>query len=164
MPSSSVLDRILSTILDLAEQQLEDEGRVAPVLILAGPHGEALVRLDIEEREATLEKAELMATAFAAEACAWVFETTLWTPAGTRRVIAASGEHRGGAAMALVEIIPDGFRRIATPLEAAVRADIPSRLSMLLRDEDAPDRDSVEAWRQLEALGVTMAEARRPVH
>lgn len=162
MPSSSVLDRILSTILDLAESQLEAEGAVAPVLILAGPYGEALVGLDAEDRNATLDKAELMATAFAAEACAWVFETDLWTARGTRRVIVASGEHPGGSAMAMVEIIPDGFCRIATPLDAAACADIPSRLSTLLRDEDAGE--SVEAWRRLEAMGVTMADARRAIH
>lgn len=167
MPSSPVLDRILSTILDLAEQQLGAEGRVAPVLILAGPYGEALVRLDGdpgEDRDQTLDKAALMAIAFAAEACAWVFETTLWTTDGTRRVIAAAGQHLDGAAMALVEVTPDGLRRIATPLEASLDADHPSRLGRLLRDDRSTERESMEAWRQLEAMGVSMADARRAVH
>lgn len=167
MPSIPVLDRILSTILGLAEQQLQDEGRVAPVLILAGPYGEALVRLDGdpgEDRDQTLDKAALMAIAFAAEACAWVFEATLWTPEGTRRVIAAAGEHLEGAAMAMVEITSDGFQRIETPLDASINADRPSRLGRLLRDDQSTERESMEAWRQLEAMGVSMADARRAVH
>ncbi len=168
MPSSSVLDRILSTILDLAEQQLQDEGRVAPVLILAGPYGEALIRLEGdpgEDRDETLDKAALMAIAFAAEACAWVFETTLWTPAGISRVIAATGQHLEGAATALVEIGADGqLDRITSPLESTIDADGPSRLASLLRDDGSTESQSLEAWRQLEAMGVSLSDARRPIH
>ncbi len=138
------------------------------VLILAGPYGEALVRLDGdpgEDRDETLDKAALMAIAFAAEACAWVFEATLWTPAGSRRVIAAAGQHLEGAATALVEIDADGtLRRIKSPLEATIDADSPSRLARLLRDDHSSESQSLEAWRQLEAMGVSLSDARRAIH
>jgi hypothetical protein len=169
--SWSLLERLFVNAFGLAEQHLRAEGRIVPMLCLAGPGGEAVLRLDLTpatDREELTAKAQLMATALAAEACVWLFESRLSRlGAPSSPVVAALGEDRVGGATALAEVTgaaeASRLRRIATPLAATAAADLPSPLARYIH-RDSRDNDPAEAWRRLEAMGVNRSDGRRPPH
>jgi hypothetical protein len=166
-----VIDRVVVTALKLAEHHLRAEAPVGPFLILAGPRGEAVLRVDTaseSERRQLFAKADLIATALAAEACAWVCTTRLLTSGAATPVVAVAGEHVGGSVLALAGIEPGDegptLRRLASPLDACRSADAPSPLRGFIRSPNVSERDAAEAWRRLEAMGITLGETRRALH
>jgi hypothetical protein len=141
------------------------------MLYFAGPGGEAVLRLDLTpaaDREQLVAKAQLMATALAAEACTWLLETRV-RRRGERSlpVVVVLGEDQNGSVTALAEVADAGdgprLRRMQTPLAAAAKADGPSPLARFIH-RDARNDDPAEAWRQLEAMGVNRSDSRRPLH
>ncbi len=172
MTSSAVIDRVVVTALKLAEHHLRAEAPVGPFLVLAGPRGEAVLRIDPSsdsERRQLFAKADLIATALAAEACAWVFVTRIRAPAGpSAPVVAVAGEHVGGSVLELAAIEPGDegptLRRLASPLGGCASADAASPLRGFVRSPNVSERDAAEAWRQLEAMGITLGETRRALH
>lgn len=164
--SSPVLHRLFVTALSLAEQHLRSEARIVPMLSFSGTGGEAVLRLDLTpeaEGPQLRDKARLMATALAAEACVWVFEGQLLSPGGEpRRMVVLLGEDQDGSAMELVEIAGEGFVPFESPLTEAVAVGASPLLHFIRRDPG--DNDPVEAWRRLEAMGVNRSDSRRPVH
>jgi hypothetical protein len=165
--SSPVLHRMLVNALSLAEQHLRSEARIVPMLYFAGAGGEAVLRLDLTPETEADElrcKAQLMATALAAEACAWVFEAQVRAPGeAPRRVVAVLGEDGEGTAMTMLEMAPDGLTPIDTPLCDTGGCDQPWPLHRFVC-RDAGDNDPLEAWRRLEAMGVNRSDSRRPLH
>jgi hypothetical protein len=169
--SKSVLDGLFVNVLNLAQQHMRAEGRIAPLLYFSGPGGEAVLRLDLTpaaDRQQLIAKAKLMATALAAEACVWLFEARLKRRgAPSAKLVAVLGEDRRSSVMVLAEVAEDGdgrrLRRIPTPLAAAAGADAPSPLARFIH-RDSRDNDPAEAWRQLEAMGVNRSDGRRPLH
>jgi hypothetical protein len=169
--SKSVLERMFANAFSLAEQHLRAEGQIAPMLYFSGPGGEAVLRLEMTnsaEQEQLLAKAQLMATALAAEACIWIFEGLLVTTgAGARPAVVALGEDRSasGAAFAEVDARSSELRlvRFETPLAAAGAADGPRPLARFIHRAEG-ENAAAEAWRELEAMGVNRSDGRRPVH
>jgi hypothetical protein len=169
--SRSVLDGLFVNVFSLAEEHLRAERRIAPLLCFSGTGGEAVLRLDLTpaaDRQQLIAKATLMATALAAEACVWLFETRLKRPGEpSAKLVAGLGEERRGNVLVLAEVEGSGegrrLRRIPTPLAAAAGADAPSPLARFIH-RDSRDNDPAEAWRQLEAMGVNRSDSRRPLH
>lgn len=169
--SMSVLERMFVNALSLAEQHLRSEGRIAPMLYFSGPGGEAVLRLDLSspaEQEQLLAKAQLMATALAAEACTWAFESLLVTPGrGARPVVVVLGEDRSAAGSAFAEVDGESselrLARFETPLAAAGSADGASPLARFIHRAEN-ENAAAEAWRELEAMGVNRGDGRRPLH
>jgi hypothetical protein len=170
--SSLLIDRVVATVFKLAEQQLAAGTLTGPLLALAGPRGEAVIRLDLDapfDDQRTLAKADLIATALKAEACAWAFPASLIGTDGEHLpIVVVAGEHLEGGFMtfAAPALGADGphLRPLAHPLAACASADAPGILRRLLRSHVASDSDTAEAWRRLEAMGVTLGETRRAVH
>lgn len=170
--SSLLIDRVMATALRLAEQQVGAGAFVNPILVLAGPRGEAVLRLDVGpdgSRGQALAKGELIATALVAEACAWTFPSTLVAPGASEvPVVVVAGEHLAGSVMvvARADSGPDGetLAQVATPLALCGAADGPALLRRFLRSPTPSEQDTADAWRQLEAMGVTLGETRRAVH
>jgi hypothetical protein len=164
--SSPVLHRLFVDALSLAEQHLRSEACVVPMLSFSGIGGEAVLRLDLTpdaERRELCDKARLMATALAADACVWVFETQLLSPGEPdRRMVALLGEDQEGSAMELVEISGGDFAPFESPLTDAVAGGASPLLRFIRRDPG--ENDPLEAWRRLEAMGVNRSDARRPLH
>lgn len=169
--SVSVLERMFVNTLGLAEQHLRAEGRIAPMLYFSGPGGEAVLRLDLstqEEQQQLLAKAQLMATALAAEACTWVFESLLVVPGrGPRPVVVVLGEDRAASAATFAEVDAESaelrLSRFETPLGAAGVADGASPLGRFVHRAEG-ENAAAEAWRELEAMGVNRSDGRRPLH
>jgi hypothetical protein len=136
------------------------------MLSFSGIGGEAVLRLDLTpdaERRELCDKARLMATALAADACVWVFETQLLSPGEpARRMVALLGEDQEGSAMELVEISGGDFAPFESPLTDAVAGGASPLLRFIRRDPG--ENDPLEAWRRLEAMGVNRSDARRPLH
>ncbi len=169
--SMSVLERMFANAFSLAEQHLRAEGRIAPMLYLSGPGGEAVLRLDLadpDEREQPLAKTRLMASALAAEACIWIFEGLLVTPGqGARPSVVALGEDRSEAGAAFAEIDAGSAElrlvRFETPLSAPGAADGERPLARFIHRTEG-ENAAAEAWRELEAMGVNRSDGRRPLH
>jgi hypothetical protein len=168
--SSPLIDRVVATAYRIAEQQVGAGAFVDPILVLAGPRGEAVLRLDAGSdgsREPALAKGDLIATALVAEACAWTFLATLATPGSPEvPVVVVAGEHLAGGTM-LIATFGGGAERLTlvpTPLALRGAADIPMPLRRFLRSPSPSAQATADAWRQLEAMGVTLGETRRAVH
>jgi hypothetical protein len=165
--SSPVLHRLFVQALSLAEQHLRSEARIVPMLAFAGSGGEAVLRLDLTpeaESPELRDKSQLMATALAAEACVWVFESQLLSPgAEPRRIVALLGEDETGAAMQLAAVSDQDLAPFESPLAAEAFGDRPSPLLHFIR-RDPGENDPLEAWRRLEAMGVNRSDSRRPLH
>jgi hypothetical protein len=169
--SVSVLERMFVNTLSLAEQHLRAEGRIAPMLYFSGAGGEAVLRLDLtsqEDQQHLLAKAQLMATALAAEACTWVFESLLVTPGrAPRPVVVVMGEDRADAGATFAEVDAGSaelrLSRFASPLDASGAADRASPLGRFIHRSEG-ENAVAEAWRELEAMGVNRSDGRRPLH
>lgn len=169
--SMSVLERMFANALSLAEQHLRSEGRIAPMLYFSGPGGEAVLRLDLSapsDQQQLLAKARLMATALAAEACTWIFESQLVTPGEeSRPVLVVLGEDRSAAGAAFAEVDAESAElrlvRFETPLAAAGFPDGASPLARFIHRAES-ENAAAEAWRELEAMGVNRGDGRRPLH
>ena len=169
--SVSVLERMFANAFSLAEQHLRAEGHIAPMLYFSGPGGEAVLRLDLStpaEQEQLLAKAQLMATALAAEACTWIFEGLLVAPGQRARpAVVALGEDRRAAGSAFAEVDANSSElrlvRFDTPLSAAAAADGAGPLARFIHRSES-ENAAAEAWRELEAMGVNRSDGRRPFH
>lgn len=169
--STSVLERMFANTMSLAEQHLRAEGRIAPMLYFSGPGGEAVLRLDLTtpaEHEQLLAKAQLMATALAAEACTWLFETLLVTPGtGARPAVVALGEDRGTTGSAFAEIDAESAELrlvpFETPLAAPCAGDGAGPLARFIHRAEG-ENAAADAWRELEAMGVNRSDGRRPLN
>jgi hypothetical protein len=169
--SVSIVERILSNAFDLAEQHLRAEGRIAPMLYLSGPGGEAVLRLDLspaEVQEQLFAKAGLMATALEADVAAWVFESLIvarMRPA--EPVVVVLIERASGGADAFARIDAESaelsLRRIESPLAASGTADGPTPLARFLR-RTGGENAAADAWRELEEMGVSRSDGRRPLN
>jgi hypothetical protein len=169
--SMPVLERMFENAFSLAEEHLRAEGHIAPMLCFLGAGGEAVLRLDLAgpaEQEQLLAKAQLMATALAAEACAWIFEGVLVAPgARPRPAVVALGEDQRDSGAAFAEIDAESAElrlvRFETPLAAAAAMDGVGPLARFIHRSEG-ENAAAEAWRELEAMGVNRSDGRRPFH
>lgn len=169
--SMSVLERMFANAFSLAEQHLRAEGRIAQMLYLSGPGGEAVLRLDTStsaENDELAAKTRLMASALAAEACIWIFEGLLVAPGqGARPSVVALGEDRSAAGAAFAEVDAESSEprlvRFETPLSAPGAADGARPLARFIHRAEG-ENAAAEAWRELEAMGVNRSDGRRPLH
>lgn len=168
---NTVTDLMVANALGLAEQHLRAEGRIVPMFYFSGPGGEAVLRLDLtpeKDRADLFQKARLMAAALAAEACAWVCEARLEEPGEpAQSFVAIFCESRGGDAALFAHANGTGADACLVPFDSPLTrtagGDGPSPLSAYIH-RAAGESDPGEAWRRLEAMGVSRSDSRRALN
>jgi hypothetical protein len=166
------LPRVVANALRLAEDRWRRAMRLEPTLLIDGPKGVAALRLDFStaaDRERLQEKARLMATALAADACACVFESVLERPRHSPvAVVVAVTAMLDGGSIGIFLRDESGGRTVLRPADSRLAGRrLAGTLAGLLDGllPDAPDEHaSARAWRQLEEMGVNIGNGRRALH
>ncbi len=160
---------LVARVCRIAASNFQAARAFAPLLVLDGPNGSAVLRYDLTDRDALQDKARLMALALQAQTCVVAAEAALRFSGGVAlRVVLLLIEGRDGCRLDLfaprriagqVELT-----EVATRLAGHVPVDVLDRLvhDVLPRSAKAGDVD--RAWGRLEKMGVTIMRDARRLH
>jgi len=152
----------------MVEDRLRLGLAVEPIVVLDGAWGSAVVRIVFEDgvvAERSIQKAGLMATAFEASTCLVVLPVLHWTSGASIKeaVLILRATSTASAAtlwsVSASRLVPLGD--LVTP--AVPLSDLEAEFAGLL-PVSRSERDRVMAWRQLEALGVSIDRHERIMH
>jgi len=160
---------LINRVRAIVEGNYRTEGGFAPLLMLDGPNGSAVLRLDRTDHTLPPEKARLMALALRAESCVLAVDSTLCFSGGvTLQVVVLLSSGREGCGMAI--FAPrrlsgrDELGRVRTPMTGSLPAEVLDRFAHDLLPKSTQTGDVDQAWVSLEEMGVTIARTGRQLH
>jgi hypothetical protein len=160
---------LINRVRAIVERSYSAEGGFAPLLVLDGPNGSAVLRLDRTDHALPPEKARLMALALRADSCILAVDSTLCFSGGvTRHVIALLSKGREGCGITLFAPRRRGghveLGHVRTPMTGSLPDDVLDRFVHDIFPKSTQGGTVDQAWGSLEKMGVTIARIGRQLH
>lgn len=164
---------LISRVCAIVEGNYMAEGGFAPLLMLDGPNGSAVLRLDRTDHTLPPEKARLMALALRADSCVLAVDSRLCFLGGvTLHVVVLLRKGREGCSegCSIALFAPRRraghveLRRVTTPMTGSLPAEVLDRFVHDVLPKSAQKGDVDRAWVCLEEMGVTIARTGRQLN
>jgi len=156
----------------MALTQLQNTGKIRPVLLLSGAGGEAAVQVDptAEPEAAKARKIDLMATALAVSTAGYVFESVLRQPKGAAMRVAGfllRSHHRSFFRVARIGRRSSG-EMVMCELRIGIAGPeglrLPHDLDLAFRLDPPGPEDRERAWHLLKEMGVECGRVDRALN